>query len=484
VKVDRDGLVEVSLEDEPEPWATSPRERPPWSGRAWGRVTASIAILLAVNVLVEGLRQGLEVARAGEATGLSGSLAGPFAEQWRTEAGGVLGVVGELLLLQGGPSGTGVVAARLDDGTVTWQGPPELGFCAVHDLGRGPGDLPLPLVVRREPQDVALVCDSYTGSPSGSQQRVEVLDPLTGRTVLDVPWTSSGGGGTYADGEGLIAYGIDLENRVIAARWSLVTGRQEWFVTVDDALAVPSLDAAEGLLVVTGQRQVAVDLRTGALVRAEGAEVDAGRAVVVLGPLDLPDGGTVVTERTADALFAVAVREPDGSLRLRRAGSLLLPAVEEPGARDVLLVSVDGGLVAVDSRSGRELWSVPAGWTRRASPGEATYRYPLASVADLVVVDGTGEPVAVDRRTGRLRWSSGLGLAAGPAPCDGFRIALVDTASPAVSMVVLGVTDGRQRWRRALPIDEPSQLIALPQGLLAQVTGSEVAVLAPARLTR
>jgi outer membrane protein assembly factor BamB len=306
-----------------------------------------------------------------------------------------------------------------------------------------------------------------------------VLDPGSGRTVLDVPWTSSGGGGLYADGESLIGYGIDLQNRVIVARWSLLTGEEEWFVTGDEARAVPTLHAAEERIVLAGSRTVAIDLRTGAVVP------DAPRPVVVLGPIGLPDGGTAVAEQQSDGTQELVVRDASGAVRFRRAGSLVLPTVEDPGARAVLLVSVNGGLVAVDPGTGRDLWSTPTATAGSApSDGWGGYSYPLADLAGLVLVGGSGEPVALDLRTGERRWAASVQGAGGPAPCDGYRVGVLDVGVEKSFLVVLDLHDGSEVRRQELPFAEPSQLIALPDGLLAQVTGTDVAVLGPERPER
>jgi len=300
-----------------------------------------------------------------------------------------------------------------------------------------------------------------------------VLDPLTGQTVLDVPWTSSGGGGLYADGAGLIGYGIDLRNRVIVARWSLVTGEQEWFYTGGEALAVPTLDQVDRRIVLAGERTVAVDLRTGAVVP------DDGQPVVLLGPVDLPDGGTAATVQRPDGGQELAVRDASSDVRFRRAGSLVLPGVEDPSARGVLLVSENGAIVGVDTRTGRDLWNVPTVLSSQASSDGSTFTDPLASVAGVVVVGSLGGTVALDPRTGEQRWAGTLQGAGGPAPCDGYRVAFVDVGPDASYLVVLGLRDGSEVRRQELPFATPSQLVALPDGLLAQVTGTHVAVLGP-----
>ncbi|WP_372592933.1 PQQ-binding-like beta-propeller repeat protein [Actinotalea sp.] len=472
----RDGLVDVILEDETSALPSRFAERRSWPPLAWSRLAAAVAVLLAALVVVDGTSGARDHARRLGSTGLSGSLSAPLVEQWRAEAGEVLGVVGELLLTAL-PSGAGVLALRLDDGSPSWQGPQGLGACVLHGLDEAAGGLPAPSTVRRDPDGTVVVCTSYTGSPSGSQERVRVLDPGTGIVVLDVPWTSSGGGGTYADGDGLITYGIDLDSRAIAARWSLRTGLQEWFVTAAERRAVPRLDAVAHRITVVGESRAVLDLRTGRLVPQAPADVQAEQTVVLLGPVPLPDGATAVSESGAQGASRVAVREPSGDLRFRRDGSLLVPAVEERGSRSVLLVRRGVGVTGLDAETGDELWTVQAGSAGLPRSGVQASVAAVAGLAGLVVLGTEDRVLAVDRRTGAVRWSTGISGRGGP--CDGYRLAVVEEGPDGASLVVLDLDEGTEVRRQALPLTGESSLVALPGGRVAQVGAAQLAVLGP-----
>lgn len=265
-------LVQVELDDDALP--DTPR-RARWSVRAWLRLTAVLAVLAAAAAVVQVRATSAAEARIAAVLGTTEDLTVAREEAWRVAGDVVLGAVDDVLVIRKLLGGATVVS--LADGTPVWSR--DTGICYLVDLDGGTPQV-------RTAERTRLVCQRWSGSPSGGLLGAEALDPTTGEVIAEAPLVSSGGGYVTSWREVLVSVGVDQSHRLIARGWSMVTGERTWTWT-GEVDAVPQNDPwrAQGVLAVEfdGRRAV-LDVETGTeltdLSGVPSREPEIGRAHV------------------------------------------------------------------------------------------------------------------------------------------------------------------------------------------------------------
>ncbi|NTW39246.1 MAG: PQQ-binding-like beta-propeller repeat protein [Cellulomonadaceae bacterium] len=486
-----DDLVDVELiEDDLDPSVGDPMSRlaQRWargsahlSGRRTSiaaRALACAAVIGLVAVVAQGGAAAAERARLAAVTGLAVSLAGPLHEVWAAPGPDtVVGFVDDLVVSQD-QSGTHVSALRQTDGEVIWEADPG-GVCSLETGGRDIASWQFIGLAARTSGDTWLVCrDGGQGVATPAAPvttHVEVLDVRTG---LVTAWTTLPGGdrGVMITGRDVVVAGLDAESHLIASRWSWREGTDLWeyrSATVIAPTAISdgaSLSMSPGLLVVSGAPSLALDLDT-------GTEVDAASAGPVgewrlQGPA-LPGGASARTFADGSG-WHYEVLETDGSIRFAGEGYAFPITTSDRWANDLLVVldAATNGLLALDARTGAELWRIAS------TDG---FGIPVA-VADHVVLlsDGIGLR-AIDAGDGAELWqrtSASGGFAVGVVT-DGSAWLSLETADGKDWLVARGVRDGLERWREAAPEGSDGLAGVTLDGTVLVHTGMGIVALRP-----
>ncbi|GEA87774.1 PQQ-binding-like beta-propeller repeat protein [Cellulomonas cellasea] len=441
--------------------------------RAWVAAAAVVALVAGVVVAVEWRADRAQAARIARTDGLTASLAEPLQELWRVPREGAVGVVGDVLVLYGGP-GQGVLGVGTDDGVTRWEQPVGgSGWCWVERVGAEDERATVWSggIRQHEPGTAVLACSDTLGGGIDDLSRTEVtvMDPERGDVLRRVDLGSTGSTAEVDDGVAVL--GVDGEDRVVGSRWDILTGERVWEyvgprVDQDSSGTATSHDGSTMTLRV-GEVSVTLDLRTGRAVDTAGG----GRPVTQeLDRLPLADGGIAVSTAVDDERHEVVVHDEDGGLRFTTAGHALRPVADDGSApRTLLLVSAKRpGIMAVDARTGDELWrSSISSWQ-------------VAVLAGLVVLRDQQVLTAVDARTGVTVWEhddtaprTGVSLLT-----DGRRLLTPVQVDGRTHLLTRDVETGREVWRAPAP-GADGYLDRLPDGRVLVVGRGETVVLAP-----
>ncbi|MCV2393891.1 PQQ-binding-like beta-propeller repeat protein [Actinotalea sp. M2MS4P-6] len=430
------GTVDVELDDTaapaPEPAGRRPRSR-------W------VALAFVVVVVGTGLFWFLRGGQAAaQPVGLVTDLTQPRHELWRTEAASVIGIVGDVL-----------VADRLDGTTVgldlatgeqLWQVGSD-HVCWVTD-----GSLPSQAFSVHPTAglgaDRSLVCQ--VGEEDG--RALVTLDAADGSEVARLDAASSQTSVLVTVGDVLLDLDMGVTRTVTAVS---TRGGELWSRTLDAPVYTQVL--AGDRLVLPGPGGVVVlDLRTG--------EVSDDPGPWALRTVTLEDGGVLRTQVDDDGTIRTVVLDGDRQ-RWAIDGSYLAPALGVPVTGDVVLVQETSGVVVpVDVRTGEQAWS-----------GDQL-SFPLLGLDDTLVVgglepDGTSRLDVLDASTGATLWSVPGGAAtSGSSPlCDGRSLGVAEQVNGEEELAVRDLRTGELVTSWPLPGAWPSAVVALDDGLIAQV---------------
>lgn len=457
-----DDLVEVELDDELDGPGWAPRTpRPPWTARAWCRLSAVLAVVVAAGAMQD-------AARAASLAELTAQAAHDLrverAAQWSVE-GSLVGVAGDVVLVAG--SDDTLAAYRWMDGRWLW-GARGVADCTVVGLDDERGTA-APVTRDRPVERSRAVC-SVVAPDDAHTSGVAVLDPADGRWLL--AQEPAGAATSWAVDQGRIftvrGEGPDGSPGQVAAA-SLDTGTTAW----RSALTAPlnGWYLTDGWLVLQGVRR-ALDLATG---RAGDPTVWGGEVRHALG------GGTTAVAGwdPSGAFVTTTVLDADGRDVWRRHAYYAAPALTLD-ASVLPVITLAGTLAGLDAATGEQLWS-------GALPG------PLVAAVDGVLVcaesvkarvGGATGPVTdwvgVDLRTGTTLWqfraADPTGAGEPALVTDGERFAV---GAPAGWVEVRDLRSGAVVARWDTGVGEPSTVVPLPQGRVAEVTATRVVVLGP-----
>lgn len=427
-------LVEVELDDAP-PAPPQPRRRRPWSLRAWGQFAVLVAVLAAAATVAQGV-QGVHLAPPGP--GLVLDLTAARHELWRTEASSVLGVVDDVLIAT--TDDGRVLGLDWDTGDLLWW--TEANGCALADADAR-GVLP-DTSARHDGRTTRVVCRSWRATSAAVV--VEVLDPRDGARVI-VAELGSDAVLVWSVGDVLL-----VADGTLTAR-SLLTGEVLWARDIED----PVLDVTGGeghLSIITddatsGLAYLAVDART-------GADLDVADGVVV-DELAVPGG--VLEVRATGSGPVTALRGFDGGVRWEIPGTLWRP----------LGAAMTGGVVAIRSFQ-LEVVEV--------ATGEPVWQstLPLLGVEGVFVqVEWTDDSaISVrDAGTGAELWSVPFSMmqTGVSALSDGRHLAAAEAVDGGQRLVVRDLLTGKVATSWPLPGEGLSEVLALPDGRVAQLAG-------------
>lgn len=481
MRAPRQGQVDVELVEtvgdervpETEPgadWRELVRRVP---GRAWAVTAAVVALAVGVTGAVEWRADRAQTARLASTEGLTVPLAEPLTEVWRAPRQGVIGVVGDVVVLHGGTS-QGVLGVDVHDGGTRWeQDAGAAGWCWLEHPGPEDRRVGLwgPAPARVEPGEAVLVCtDSRFEGPDDPGTDVTVIDPVDGGELRRFAISGPASGSTSEVDDGVATLGLDDGGRVVASRWDLFTGALTWSYVgprvEQGSQGVRTSSDGDTMTLASGQVSVTLDAWTGEVVDT------AGRPVVQeLDRRTLPDGGVVISTAIGEERLELVVQEADGQQRFTTSGYALRPVADDGSAPQTLLLSSPKrpGIMAVDARTGDELWrSRVSSWQ-------------VAVLAGLVVLRDEQRLTAVDARTGATVWSQD-----DPAPVTGVslltdgRVLLTPVRSRggATGLVARVAETGRELWRAPAPVPE-GHLEMLPDGRVLVIGSDQTVVLAP-----
>ncbi len=348
----------------------------------------------------------------------------------------------------------------------------QLGWCVAwnpREAAAGPSGVP------GEPTLLAVVDARFDGAlpTAAAGTDVRILDLATGEETVTVPLP--GDVVSIAPvGESVVAVAVGMDGAFSVTRARLAGGylwtARTPFSTVGQA-AVPALDVSvvDGvvhLLTFDGVPVAAFDLGTGSALEPGdgGLPSPAGRMV-------LADGGRaetlVTTQRMADGRYylgepVVAVTGPDGAVRFRADGWLLVPEFSDDAAPDRLLVARIGDgppeLAALDTQTGVVAWSAPE---------------PVLGLRLLlggVLVHESRGVVALDVGSGERLWQfEALVGVPGRPVTDGARLLVAGAGDGGASLVALDLRTGAPAW--SVPAPAVTGLVAVPGGVVVSTPG-------------
>jgi outer membrane protein assembly factor BamB len=197
----------------------------------------------------------------------------------------------------------------------------------------------------------------------------------------------------------------------------------------------------------------AFDLKTGERLWRRETRAKDTHSTNLAGGIAAEDGLLYVVTGRAEAL---ALDATDGHVRWR--ATLAAPARSLPtlGGGRLYAGLIDGRLVALDLRGGRQLWSYQAG-----ESGMIVLGQPAPAYADGIVVAGfgSGDLAAVHADTGTLVWTDNLGSAGGRSTAtdlssirgapviDGGTVYAVGLGG---LIVTIDLRSGRRIWERPI----------------------------------
>lgn len=439
--------------------------------RTWAVVAGVVALAVALVGAVEWRADRVQAARLAGTEGLTVSLAGPLTEVWRAPREGVVGIVGDVAVLHGGTS-QGVLGIDVRAGGTRWeQEVGGAGWCWLERLGpedrTGLWGAPRG---RFEAGEAVLACSDPRGAGvEEPRAEVTVVDPVTGYVVRR--FEIAGPGSTSAVDDGVATIGLDGDDRVVASRWDLLTGRLTWEYTgprvEQGSQGVRISSDARTMTLASGQVSVTLDASTGDVVDTAGG---ARPVVQELDRLRLADGGLAVSTTIGEERLEVVVQDEDGQQRFVTSGYALRPVADDGSAPGTLLLTSPKrpGVMAVDARTGDELW-------RSRVPS-----WQVAVLAGLVVLRDDQRFLALDARTGETVWThddrppaTGGGLLT-----DGRVLLTLVRDDGGTDLLARSAETGREVWRAPAPTAE-GYLERLPDGRVLVVGSGETVVLAP-----
>lgn len=462
--------------------APAEQRTPARRSRARWIVAAAIVATLVAGAAVEGHRAREREARLAAVPGLLAPLTPSVQELWRRSAGwaGWATADGDLVVATSVYRG-GTVLAGVDGvtGAEQWTAPlPEL---------TGTGDLQCePLEDALLGQTTHLACRVLTAMvplhygrralAPGAASLLVVLDAGTGERVLERSLDSRHSS-VGAFGRDLLLVEVLSDGHGQVTRQDPVTGRVRWTLRSPRPLPVTGSGAAPSAPVA--------DVRHG-LIEVDGTAAWAiGPDGTLLGewhPVPEPPTGDleprVALTVLPDGRFAVAQpgpagRDPHATVSVSDArdgfslpGAVLVPAVDDGSAPDVLLTEPPGRtqIVAMDSRSGERLWRMDSNWRREV----------LVLDRRLIVAAG-GLLTARDLRSGDAVWTYPIsgGRSTRQLLTDGHVVLLVTSGlERRARLTAVGLDDGLERWTAAAPRDV-TQILA-SGGRLIAVAGDEI----------
>ncbi|MFS0702609.1 PQQ-binding-like beta-propeller repeat protein [Cellulomonas sp. 179-A 4D5 NHS] len=429
--------------------------------RAWTVVAGVVVLTLGAGGFVEWRAERAQTSRLERIEGLTGSLAAPLTDVWEAPGEGVIGIIGDVLVLYG-PEGEGVLGVGLDDGAPRWERSPGGSFGCWFVRGDGgtragwwqgpvdvlePGSAVLACVDSVPFEGVSfpnVVTGSGGASALGPQSEVSVLDPASGAILRRLVLPGSGHPTQIEDS--VVAVGLDAEDRLVGSRWSLLTGELAWEYTgpnVGRVAGVSMWSDTETMTWEAGDVSVTLDSRTGDAIDPP-SEGEPGESE--LDRFTLPDGGTAVSSVIDGTGVELTVTDADGTPRFTTTGHAFEPLVDDGTAPHTMLVQPSGGagIMAVDARTGEDLW-------RSATPRWAS---PVV-LAGRVVLREKDRVAAVDVHTGETVWEhddhepdAGGGLVT-----DGRTVLILARVDGQTSLVARDVETGEQLWRIPSPVD-------------------------------
>ncbi|WP_024287914.1 PQQ-binding-like beta-propeller repeat protein [Cellulomonas sp. KRMCY2] len=436
-------------------------------------LTVVVVVVVAANV-AEARRHEAHAAVLAELPWIVAPMPEPLTEQWRVSGSWVAGEAGGLLLIT--DDAGGVVAVDPETGLVRWTHAPTADggtgntYCSPVATGAGNDPVGLrDLAGSFDPSATIVLCQPYGGvvdeDANGTGARtVSALEPSTGESMLSVE-IAGALLDTFVVGDGLVVASSTPGDHLRLQRWELGTGTESW--SVEDA--APLVWAGGYLreryrvgdaLVVEGQETTVAR----SLVTGQGIDpVPARDLSDSLGTYALPDGGVVTWDYTADGPGSGHVADADGVVRYELPGPAVMPAVADGTVSDVLLVRDTGytTLIALDVRTGEELWRSESGGFVRAQIDGVLVTGGLAVVRAIKVTDGS------------VLWESAIdGVVRLDGVSDGAVVLVVVAEGGSSHLAALDLTDGTEVWRG--PVPTGTIMVGAVGGHVIASTGDEV----------
>lgn len=465
--------VDVELDEGPrDRVANGPRDprrarrRSFWIVAAVLVVAAAVGVTSAVMTAEDQRRERDRRDALADVPGLLPPLDGPLTEAW-TVPDARLAAVGRDVVVLDAPRGVRLTGVDLRTGGQAWtRRVADDEVCTTlgaestlvrPGTGSGPDEL--------------LACHRFFATVEGSRvavgdpASVAVLDVATGTQVATVPTPADVLGAVLA-GDDVVVASLDEAGAVVVARWALPgspdgSARQIWsrrlpeplermdrggwvFRVEADLVRVGTVGSAP-LDLVTGEPRPGA-ARDGVLYTMQaplpgGARVewDVDGAARVTGESRLvpAEGGDVVELDGVPWRADVSDDSVPGVLLLRRGSSLFDTLYDT--------ASGTGGVVAVDTASGVDLWS----------GGRMAGMVALVQLDGILVTAGAGKVVAVDVRDGDVVWQDTAG-GVGTRPnglTDGAVVVLSQGAGAEVALVARDLRTGVERWQVPLHDD-------------------------------
>jgi outer membrane protein assembly factor BamB len=297
-----------------------------------------------------------------------------------------------------------------------------------------------------------------------------VLDPADGEVLRCVDLGPLGDVTTV--GSDVLGVGIAGDAHAEAGRWSLLTGEREWSYRSADVMPPSdswdsSIDASVVRLDI-GPWSLSLDAETGERIPGRRPRVLGARDVP--GSVSLPDGSTASSRFSASGPPTTTVRAPDGSDRATFPGLLVIPAVDDGSAGDLVLVvraprrGEPPGIVGVDPSTGESPWESAAPVGR------------VAVVQGVLLVDGDHGISAHDPRTGAVRWEATAPRPADGMVTDGSRVLTLETGPDGALLTARDVVTGTLAWTTPAGVADPS-LALLPDGTVVAAGAGELVAL-------